>query len=244
LLASDAINQITEKEEQQVKIKALILCVTLLFGMSGIAYSALIIDNSTTGYYNSNIGEVLNGTNQFNGTFLFPYNNSNPNDPTINPAPEPNLSSASAILGDWLGDPANLNSYWAGPQSIPSTWTVNSETAIVYEVDAGTGLQNVQGLFGVDNGLFVWLDGTFISGALAPGGAILGEYSYIFPNLSAGTHYLQILREDHGGATGWQINLSGDQAAPVPEPTTMLLFGTGLIGLAGWGRKKLKKNIN
>ena len=47
------------------------------------------------------------------------------------------------------------------------------------------------------------------------------------------------LRSDTSGLDG-NPQVGGDDASPVPEPTTLLLLGSGLIFIAGI-RRKLKK---
>ncbi|MFZ5761024.1 MAG: PEP-CTERM sorting domain-containing protein [Thermodesulfobacteriota bacterium] len=62
----------------------------------------------------------------------------------------------------------------------------------------------------------------------------------VSPFLASGSNVIQVLAGDHGGATFFDLKLTGE-VAPVPEPATMLLLGTGLAGLAGVARKRKRR---
>lgn len=42
-------------------------------------------------------------------------------------------------------------------------------------------------------------------------------------------------------ATSFANSFGADNTIPVPEPATLLLLGIGMVGLAGFGRKRFKK---
>ncbi len=212
------------------------LVCTALLGLSagGSADAAVILDGSSVARYNSSIGTSLDTLGTLDP---FPCANIACGDATVSFPTAPNLSGAAGVLGDWLTNPASPGGAWTSVQAIPSTWAINTETAIVYEIGAGGGLANVGLSLGVDNGIFVWLDGTYLFGTRRAGGSSPGEYVLALPNLTAGTHYLQIMREDHGGATGYAIELTAD-VKKVPEPGTLALLGFTLTGLAFTRRRR------
>ena len=145
-------------------------------------------------------------------------------------ASAPDLSAATAALGNWLADPANLNANWNTVSAIPMTWTVNNEVAIVYSFDAGAGLQNMTADFGkIDNGIHIWVDGVWKFGARDPLGTSWNGIS--LGDVGAGTHYIQILLEDSGGGTAYQNPMI--TATVVPIPPAALLFLSGLLGIVG-----------
>lgn len=212
-----------------MKFKSFLIAAAFLFPTT--ANAVTLVTTSDPGFYNDSIGTVLNLTNG-GETGPFPvFNDSSLTFPTA-----PDLSAASSALGNWLTNPGSLNSNWTAEASIPNAWTPGDEVAIIYQFDT-LGATNVVANFGVDNGIFAWLDGTYLFGARAGGGPVLGEYSLNLGDLAAGTHYLQLLLEDHGGTNGYAVEITADTFIPGPppseiaEPAPLAILGLGLVAL-------------
>lgn len=211
-----------------------ILSAAALFAVAAAANGTVVlVQTSDAGYYNDSIGTVLNNTNGGNtAAGYFPTTD----DSAVSFATAPDLTTADTALGNWLSDPLNLNANWSLESSIPNSWAVGTEVAVMYRFDT-LGATNVLAQFGVDNGIYVWLDGVYKFGARGPGTHSLGEYSYSLGDLAAGTHFLQILLEDHGVTNGYDVNVSADSFIPaqpnqVPEPGALSMLGLGLGMLA------------
>ena len=200
-----------------------------------------LVQTSDPGYYNNRIGTLLNLSNTGVDNCAEPFPVSN--DCSATYATAPDLSAASTVLGNWLTDPLNLNANWVASPAIPNSWAVGTEVAVMYQFNT-LGATNVQARFGVDNGIYVWLDGIYRLGRRDPGGVSLGEYTVNLGNLSAGTHFLQLVLEDHGSVNGYAVNIQADEFIPgppptvVPEPSTWSVLALGLGAAACAARRR------
>lgn len=207
---------------------------TIVLGIVGrtSANPIVLVQTNDPGYYNNSISTVLNGTNG-GETGPFPVNDdANRSFPTA-----PDLSAAASALGGWLTNPTNLNANWSFETSIPNSWTPGEEVAVMYRFDT-EGATNVVASFGVDNGIYVWLDGNYLFGARGPGSYVPGEYVVPVGDLAAGSHFLQLLLEDHGSVNGYDVRITADTFIPglpsVPEPSSIAMVLAGFATLGCW----------
>lgn len=93
---------------------------------------------------------------------------------------------------------------------------------------------------GVDNGFKLYANGTQVGGANAEGYTFRWEYSGNFAAspLNAGLNIIAVALEDHGGLTAFDMQITADPVNPVPVPAALWLFGTALIGLVGFGKRR------
>jgi hypothetical protein len=196
------------------KLLGFICAVTLVLGVVGSA-SALILDFEDL--YTSSFQAIPNGYGGFNWNAATQIG-------VINADYHPD---SGYDYGSVSGDMAAFNYYGDTPSDIDLV---------------GFGTFTFNG---------AWFTSAWYDQTISFGGYNNGSLLYTSSNYSINTTDPLWIALDWSGIDRLEINSTNyqwvmdnftyNESAPVPEPSTILLVGTGLLGIIGFGRKRLNK---
>jgi hypothetical protein len=160
-----------------------------------------LVDSSEPGYW-KDLGNVVNIDGLGKG--------GDPNIPLITEQQFRTIYSGGDLSNWQIKNPESSQGW--NHSTFDSFGNGHDNRAVIYKFELSSKVENVKASFAVDNGVFLWVNGSYVNGATAGGGA--SRWEHVFPVESSlfvrGTNYVYVMPHNHGGGSGYAFQLTGD----------------------------------